>query len=444
MSARQPAEAPAASDRSGLSVVPRKGRGWAFEATFSLALVSALSLLTGFTWADAWSAAEKAVLASMSLDKLPPPPRDASNAVEAVPAAAALGNRLFGEVRFSRNQAVSCATCHAPDHQFQDGLPVGQGVGTGSRRTMPIAGTAHSPWFFWDGRKDSLWSQALGPLEDAVEHGGNRTRIAKVLHSHYRAEYQALFGPMPDLTGLPDDAGPQGNTVERAAWEAMDPNRRKEVNGMFANLGKVIAAYERTITPAESRFDRYVGAVVARNVTGQQVFSSQEVNGLRLFLGKGQCVTCHNGPLLTDQHFHNTGVPPRDPAQPDRGRSAATVKAQRDEFNCLGPFSDAPPDACQELRFMVTDDPALEGAFKTPSLRNVALRAPYMHAGQLASLEEVVAHYVKSPSAAVGHSELAHEGKGHAERKPIRLSESEVRDVAAFLQTLSGPLPAKQ
>lgn len=444
MNARQAAEVPYASARSGLSLAFRRSGSWAFGATFSLALVSALSLLTGFTWADAWSAADKAVLASMSLNKLPPPPRDASNAVEAVPAAAALGNRLFGEVRFSRNQAVSCASCHAPDHQFQDGFPVGRGVGTGSRRTMPIAGTAHGPWFFWDGRKDSLWSQALGPLEDAVEHGGNRTRIAKVLHANYRDEYEALFGPMPNLTGLPDDAGPQGTAAERAAWEAIDPRRRKDVNTVFANLGKVIAAYERTITLGESRFDRYVGAVVAGDVGGQQALSSQEVNGLRLFIGKGQCVTCHNGPLLTDQHFHNTGVPPRDSSQPDRGRSAATLKAQRDEFNCLGSFSDAAPDACQELRFMVTDDPALEGAFKTPSLRNVSLRPPYMHAGQFASLEGVVAHYVKSPSAAVGHSELAHEGKGHAERRPIRMSESEVRDVAAFLQTLSGPLHAKE
>jgi cytochrome c peroxidase len=443
MSARHAAERTSRPDRSGHSFALRKSRYWSFGSTLSLALVSALFLLTGFTWADAWSAADKAVLASMSLDKLPPPRRDTSNAVEAVPAAAALGNRLFGEVRFSRNQAVSCATCHAPDRQFQDGFPVGRGVGTGSRRTMPIAGAAHSPWLFWDGRKDSLWSQALGPLEDAVEHGSNRTRIAKVLQANYRAEYEALFGPMPDLLGLPEDAGPQGNPAERAAWEAMHPNRRKDVNRVFANLGKVIAAYERTITNDESRFDRYVRAVVAGDAIGQQALSSQEVNGLRLFLGKGQCVTCHNGPLLTDQHFHNTGVPPRDPARPDNGRAAATLKAQRDEFNCLGPFSDAAPDACQELRFMVAEGPALEGAFKTPSLRNVALRAPYMHAGQFASLKEVIAHYVRSPSAAVGHSELAHEGKGHAERKPIRLSESEARDVAAFLQTLSGPISAK-
>lgn len=437
MSTRLATGDPPGSTLSQKSTDLCKARSWAFGATLGVAVISALSLLTGFTWADAWSATDKAVLASMSIDKLPPPPRDASNAVEAVPAAAALGNRLFAEVRFSRNEAVSCATCHAPDRQFQDGFPVGRGVGTGSRRTMPIAGAAHSPWLFWDGRKDSLWSQALGPLEDAVEHGSNRTRIAKVLHAHYRAEYEALFGPMPDLSRLPEDAGPQGNAGERAAWEAMNPKRRKDVNQVFANLGKAIAAYERTITPAESRFDRYVAAVVAGDASGQQALSSQEVNGLRLFLGKGQCVTCHNGPLLTDQHFHNTGVPARDPARPDRGRATATIKAQRDEFNCLGPFSDAAPDACLELRFMVTDDSALEGAFKTPSLRNVSLRPPYMHAGQLASLEEVVAHYVKSPAAAVGHTELAHEGKGHAERKPIRLSESEVRDVAAFLQTLS-------
>jgi cytochrome c peroxidase len=409
----------------------------AVAATLGLALVASLSLLTGFGWSDSWTAEEKAVLASMTLDKLPPAPRDPSNAVEADAKAAALGQRLFADPRFSRNGAVSCASCHAPERQFQDGLPVGQGVGAGSRRTMPIAGAAHSPWLFWDGRKDSLWSQALGPLEDAVEHGSNRTRIAKVLLSRYRAEYEALFGPVPDLSGLPEDAGPQGNAAERAAWQDMDPSRRGDVNRVFANLGKAIAAYERGLNPGDSRFDRYARAVVAADPVGQQALSSREVNGLRLFLGKGRCVTCHNGPLLTDQHFHNTGVPARDAAQPDRGRAAATAKVQHDEFNCLGPFSDAPPQACRELRFMVSDDPSLEGAFKTPSLRNAALRAPYMHAGQFANLEAVIAHYVRSPPAAVGHTELAHDGTGHNERKRIRLSESDVQDLAAFLRTLS-------
>lgn len=166
-----------------------------------------------------------------------------------------------------------------------------------------------------------------------------------------------------------------------------------------------------------------------------------EVDGLRLFIGKGQCSTCHNGPLFSDQASHNTGVAQRDRNRPDRGRLAAIAKVQADEFNCLGRFSDAKPGQCGELEF-IGDDPALEGAFKTPSLRNVAERAPYMHAGQLAQLGDVLAHYAQSPAATVGHSELAHRGakSGHAERKPIELSKAEQADIVRFLGTLSGPI----
>ena len=390
--------------------------------------------------ADRWSADELGVIASLSLGKLPPRPQDLSNAVEGRPEATALGKRLFTDVRFSRTGTVSCASCHAPDKQFQDGLPVGRGVGVGSRRSMPIVGMGHSPWLFWDGRKDSLWSQALGPLEDAVEHGGNRMRHAHLLQTHYKAEYEALFGPLPDLAGLPQDAGPLGSAAEQSSWQGMAPSRRNDVSRVFANMGKAIAAYENSLAYGESRFDRYARAVTAHDAGNAVALTQSEVNGLRVFLGRGQCVTCHNGPLMTDQHFHNTGVPPRDPAHPDRGRAAVVAKVGNDEFNCLGPFSDAHPDECAELRFMVTDDRALEAAFKTPSLRNVALRAPYMHAGQLASLEQVVGHYMSAPAAAVGHSELGHGGAGPLERKPIRLSEQEARDLVAFLATLSGPI----
>lgn len=387
---------------------------------------------------DGWTEADKATLGSMLLSKLPAPAADPSNAFETNPKAVALGKRLFFDTRLSRNGQVACATCHAPERAFQDGLPVGQGVGTGSRRTMPIAGASHSPWLFWDGRKDSLWSQALGPLEDGVEHGANRVQLVRVLEAHYRPEYEAVFGRFPSLQGAPAHASPQGSPDERQAWARMPGEQRDAVNRAFANLGKAIAAYERTVRHTESRFDRYAAAVVRGNGAGLQALSPQEVSGLRLFIGKGQCVTCHNGPLLTGQHFHNTGVPPRDPSRPDRGRSLAVAKVQHDEFNCLGKYSDAPEGACQELRFIADDDAAMEGAFKTPSLRNVAMRPPYMHAGQLASLEEVVAHYVRSPPAAVGHSELAHTASAHAQRKPIRLTEQEARDLVAFLKSLSG------
>lgn len=390
--------------------------------------------------ASRWSRADQATLGAMRLSRLPPVPSDPSNAVEAKPAAIALGRRLFADTRLSKNGEVACATCHAPERDFQDGRPVGQGVGTGNRRTMPVVAAAHSPWLFWDGRKDSLWSQALGPLEDAAEHGANRAQLARLLATHYRADYEAVFGPLPSLQNVPEHASPLGSPAERAAWAAMSPQQQQSVDRVFADLGKAIAAFERTVGYGESRFDRYVAAVLDGDAAGLQALSPQEVSGLRLFIGKGQCSTCHNGPLLTDQHFHNTGVPPRDAAQPDHGRGIGVAKVQNDPFNCLGRYSDAPKGACRELEFIAADDPAMVGAFKTPSLRNVAERAPYMHAGQFRTLEEVVAHYARSPKAAVGHSELAHEGGGHAERQPIRLSDAEVHDIVAFLKTLSGPL----
>jgi cytochrome c peroxidase len=390
------------------------------------------------TYRDHWNAAEIGVLASLSLKQLQVAPLDPSNAVDGVPAAVDLGKRLFNDERFSRNQSVSCATCHDAKQHFQDGLPLGRGVGIGSRRSMPIVGAAHSPWLFWDGRKDSLWSQALGPLEDGVEHGGNRLRFAHLMRTHYRGDYAAIFGPMPELAHLPHDASPVGTPVEQSAWSKIERSAQEDVNRVFANLGKAIAAYESTLTHGESRFDRYVDATVGGNPRAQQILSRQEVNGLRIFIGKGQCIDCHSGPLFTDQHFHNTGVPPRDASRPDRGRASAIASVRTDEFNCLGRLSDAKPEQCQELRFMVTDDPTLVGAFKTPSLRDVALRPPYMHAGQFDSLEQVIRHYMLAPAAAVGHTELAHGDPGHTKRSPIRLSEQEVRNLVSFLGTLSG------
>lgn len=417
--------------------------------SLGVAVLAATPFVKGFDggrWVDAvpfrdcWVADDLRVLASLRLSQLPATPRDPSNAVEGTEAAIELGKRLFNDVRLSRNQSVSCASCHDPQKQFQDGLPLSRGIGLGSRRAMPIVGSGHSPWLFWDGRKDSLWSQALGPLEDQVEHGGNRANYAHLMQTHYRATYEAVFRALPDLSAVPRDASPHGTPAEQAAWNTMSDQARTNVSRVFANMGKAIAAYEKTLHHGESRFDRYVEATVGGNPRGQQVLTAQEVKGLRLFIGKGQCVSCHNGPLFTDQHFHNTGVPLRHPANPDRGRAAAIARVLEDEFNCLGPFSDATPDQCQELRFIATEDTGMEGAFKTPGLRGVALRPPYMHAGQFASLEEVMAHYVKAPRSVVGHSELAHGGAGHTERQPIQLNAQEIKDVAAFLGTLSGPI----
>ena len=384
---------------------------------------------------DQWTSQELAILSSLQRNQLPAMPDDPSNAHEKNPAAIALGKRLFFDPRFSRNNAVSCATCHDPNKQFQDGRKLAQGIGVAVRRTLPIVAAGYSPWLFWDGRKDSLWSQALAPVEDQAEFGGNRSHAASVMRREYRNEYESVFGKFPAYPGPVIDASPLGSASETAAWSALDIGSREAISRVFANMGKAIAAYEGTISHEETRFDRYVGDILRKSAAPS--FTPQEVNGLRTFIGKGRCVTCHAGPLFTDHHFHSTRVPERDSQVPDLGRAAAISRIQSDEFNCLGRFSDAKPSQCEELRFMVTNDPALLRAFKTPSLRNVALRPPYMHGGQLATLRDVINHYVAAPEAALGPDGMVHRLGINSELVPLQLTEQEIHDLISFLGTLS-------
>jgi cytochrome c peroxidase len=380
-----------------------------------------------------WSEAELATLRGMWIGSLPSLSPDPSNAVADDARAVELGHQLFFDTRLSVNGEVACATCHLPERGFQDGVALGQGVGTTARRTMPIAGTAYSPWLFWDGRKDSLWAQALGPLESPVEHGGNRTLYAHLIARYYAEEYEALFGPLPDLSGYPEHAGPVENPDWRAAWQGISPEQQAAVSRVYANLGKAIAAYERQLQFGPSRFDRYVEAVLAGDEEGAAAtLTEEEIGGLRIFIGRGNCTDCHNGPLLTNNDFHNTGVPAVRGLPEDHGRALGVQQVVADEFNCLGPYSDATPQQCSELRFLKTEGHELERQFKPPSLRNVAERAPYMHAGQFRTLEEVLDHYNRAPDAPHGHSEV----------EPLGLSDPELAQLAAFLRTLTGPLDA--
>ena len=381
-----------------------------------------------------WTADQRALLGSLSLSSLGAVPADPSNRYADDSAAARLGHQLFFDARLSGTGRVSCASCHVPEQEFQDGLPLANGVGTTNRRTMPVAGTAHSPWQFWDGRADSQWGQALGPLESAVEHGGDRTQYAHHIAAQYRQQYEAVFGRLPDLAGLPRHAGPVSDTGRAALRARMPAARRDEISRVYANIGKAIAAYERRIGFAPSRFDRYVDAELrGRAHTTESAFTRDEEAGLRLFMGKASCINCHNGALFTDNSFHNTGVAaPRASLPVDSGRAAGVRQAVGGEFNCTSRYSDAKPEDCQELRFAVTEGQELVRAFKTPSLRNVADRAPYMHAGQIPTLAAVVSHYNEAPRAPFGHSEL----------KALGLSGEEMRQLEAFLRTLSGPLAA--
>ena len=382
-----------------------------------------------------WSAGEKAILRSLWIGSLGPLPVDPSNKYSDNPQAAALGRKLFFEDHFSGNMKVSCATCHREDYFFTDNLPLSHGMATTPRRSMPLIGVAYNSWFFWDGRTDSLWSQALGPIESKLEHGISRTMSAYIISKYYRKEYEQLFGPLPDFMEetFPQHARPALDDPDALkAWVLMTPDQREEVNKVYVNMGKAIAAFVRTILPQPSPFDRYVEQILAgENITSRMALTDDEAAGLRLFIGKAKCTNCHNGPLFTNSDFHNLGLPQKNKdAPPDKGRAAAITEVLSNEFNCLGKYSDAHPDDCPELRFIDTSHRKYVGAFKTPTLRSVTERPPYMHAGQFATVREVLEFYrsqAKNP-------ELGHSG----------LTDRELDQLEAFLHTLSSPVSSLQ
>ena len=355
-----------------------------------------------------WTDTDFEVLQSLWIGSLPALPADPTNSVADDPRAASFGHHLFFDPRLSSSGGISCSTCHQPERRFTDGLVKGQAIGTSKRNTRSIVGVAYSPWLYWDGRRDSLWSQALSPLEDPAEHGGRREQYVEIIAADpsYREMYEALFGEIPDLSG--DGA----------------------VNVVFANIGKVIAAYERLLMPGQSRFDVYVAAIIAGdNDLQRSTFTDDEIVGLQLFIDEAACTQCHNGPLFTNHEFHNTGVISFPGEVPDKGRVTGVRQVLADPFNCSGPYADAAEKSCAELEYARTG-PELIGAFRTPSLRNLENTGPYMHKGQIASLAAVLQHYNEAPFAMIGHNEA----------KPLGLNKRELRQLEAFLNTLAAPL----
>ncbi len=350
-----------------------------------------------------WNVAELAILKSLSLESLPVLPKDPSNAVADNPLAAKFGRQLFFDTRLSANGEISCATCHQEERRFTDGLQKSQAIGVTDRHAPSIVGTAYSPWQFWDGRRDSQWAQALAPLEDPNEHGTSREQVVDLIlnDAEYRAVYDKLFA-----------------------------GGRTELNVVFGNIGKSIAAFERTVMPSPSRFDDYVQAVVGGDTARQgELLSDDEKWGLRLFIGDANCMQCHNGPLFTNHEFHNTGVISFPGDVPDKARVAGVQEVLAAEFNCRSDYSDDPERQCAELEFARTGV-ELIGAFKTPSLRNLENTAPFMHKGQLATLADVLRHYNDAPDSMIGHNEA----------KPLNLSQRELRQLEQFLMTLAAPV----
>jgi cytochrome c peroxidase len=380
------------------------------------------------------------VRALLALSPLPDPPPDPTNAVYADPRAARLGRFVFFDARFSGSGDVSCATCHAPPEHWGDGKRLAEGAGRMDRHAMTLWNVAYQRWLFWDGRADSLWAQALQPLEDPREHATSRLFVVHQVHADpdLRRAYEELFGPLPPLdNGLrfPPEGRPVADDPDHphaVAWAAMAPADRDAVDRAFANLGKSIAAFERLLVSRDAPFDRFVAAAREGDLYGQLALNEPAREGARLFVGKARCVLCHSGPNFSDREFHDNRVAPmHGGTRVDPGRYGAIPKVQADPFNGLGAFSDAPDQAARDEIGYLLRAGHTWSEFRTPSLRNVVLTAPYMHQGQLADLDAVIAHYDTLENAVPSHHQ------GERTLIPLDLTAEERACLREFLESLT-------
>lgn len=387
-----------------------------------------------------WSESELNIIESLSIDRLPALPNSPSNAYADDERAQQFGKALFYDTQFSGNKNISCASCHQPENHFVDSLPRAVGLHATGRNTPTIIGVGWQRWFYWDGRKDSLWSQALIPFEASDEMGSNRVSVVKKIISEekYNKQYTDLFGHFPmslNQATLALEAGTFGSKVMQNNWHRLSAEIQRSINQVYVNVGKSLAAYQRTLSYKPTVFDHYAkqlkqgGKKEDPPLTDDTIFTEEQIAGLKLFINeeKTQCLQCHNTALFSNRGFHNIGSGNFSGARLDFGRMFGLQAVLLDEFNCLGAYSDASQDQCTALKFLNKNPQIpLKGAFKTPGLRNVSQTRPYFHDGRFTTLTEVVEFYNKPPK-----------NNGPHELLPMGLNSVEVSQLVSFLESLA-------
>jgi cytochrome c peroxidase len=303
-----------------------------------------------------------------------------------------LGRQLYFDPRLSADSTVSCASCHSPSEGYTAHTKTGVGIrGQEGGRNSPVSfNRILSGPQFWDGRVDSLEAQAVGPIANPIEMGFTHEGVVKRLGGMpvYRKQFEAVFG---ELTI--DRVGQAIAAFERVLVTAPSPYDYHEQLLPFLKMN------EEDIADDEDLAAKYAEAKAAAEAhpMGDSAKRGRDI----FFSEKGNCTACHVGANLADEKYHNIGIG-MDKENPDLGR------------------------------FVVTKDPKDTGAFKTPTVRNVALTAPYMHDGSVATLEEVVEWYDKG-----GHANPHLSDK----IRPLKLSAEEKADLVAFMQACTGPTP---
>ncbi|MEX0283349.1 MAG: cytochrome-c peroxidase [Paracoccaceae bacterium] len=329
---------------------------------------------------------------------------DPSNRVSGDPVAIALGEMLFNDTTLSAGRDMSCATCHQPDQQFADGLPRAIGQKRLDRNTQSLWNAHLNRWFGWSGDTDNLWAQNLTPLFNADEMALDPESLQSgVAKSQNLASYQRVFGPL-------DAQSPMDTSV---------------------NVSKALAAYLETLTTGRTSFDSFRDALATRDQAAMADYPEAALRGLRLFVGHGNCATCHSGPRFSNGEFHDAGVPYfLEHGRVDAGRHGGLQTLMSSPFTLDGAYSDDPDKtgawAVRSVRFQHSDF----GTFRVPSLRRVTLTAPYMHDGSLPDLRAVLNHY--------NHIDMERlHADGEAILRPLSLRDDDLNDLAAFLYTLS-------
>ncbi|MCX6118618.1 MAG: hypothetical protein NT027_13840 [Proteobacteria bacterium] len=304
-----------------------------------------------------------------------------------------LGQQLFFDVRFSKNEQISCATCHSPEKSFTDGKSKSAGIAQTDKNAPTLIFVAQQKWFFHNGRADSLAAQALGPIENDKEHGFNRVRVAKIVDKYYRLNFEQIFGALPPVEGIQDIYEGQGIPSQKepiqvseavgafalatlgdktqlksllakaqrertqpahllmaqfglavqgqTEFDRLSPPVQDSINQIFAWFGLAIAEFEKTIVTEASPFDQFATNFLQSRQLSQSMgrqFGMRELSGFELFATKAQCFQCHHGPLFSDQQFHNIGLPQLENSTLDLGRSVGLILSKKNVFNCKSSY----------------------------------------------------------------------------------------------------------
>ncbi|OED41470.1 hypothetical protein AB833_09610 [Chromatiales bacterium (ex Bugula neritina AB1)] len=334
-------------------------------------------------------------------------PADPGNELSGLAWAESIGKKLFNDNAMSDGRQFSCASCHKAELGFSDGIALAQGVRQHVRNTQGLLNVGLQRWFGWDGGADSLWAATLRPLLSDIEMNADIPTVAQYLRS------QNIFSTIPGRSG-------SDQTVADINDEAL-----------LVLASKAIAAYMRTLRSEVTPFDLFRNALAESNNAAPGQYPISAMRGAKLFFDEANCYVCHFGANFSNSEFHDVGRPFfTGVGQVDPGRYTGIKRVREDPYNLVGQYNTQRLSGPVRKTTSITLSQINFGQWRTPSLRNLTLTAPYMHDGSLATLRDVVDAYADIDPARL-HS------KGESIIKPLALDDNQREDLVAFLRSLS-------